>query len=72
MVNAAGSCWDQLTQALPDEQKEQIAQLILDRLAAGWGEIVIEFKYHHISMFHKGISIPPVRTSENNDQKEDG
>jgi hypothetical protein len=68
--DADNSGWDQLTQTLPDEQKEQLAQLILSRLAAGWGEIEIEFKYHHIFMFKEGITIPPKRTSENSDTKE--
>jgi hypothetical protein len=61
------NCWDQLTQSLPFEQKEQLAQLILARLAAGWGEIEIEFDEHHIKVFREVNSIRakrPVSKSE--------
>lgn len=56
MENATDS-WDELTATLPDEQKEQLAQLILSRLAAGWGEIEIEFDDHHIKVFRETHSI---------------
>ncbi len=64
MENAISNCWEQLEQMLPDNQKEQIAKLILDRLAVGWGDVVIEFKYHHISMLYKKESFPPAREEE--------
>jgi hypothetical protein len=68
--DAGSNCWDQLTQTLPDEQKEQLAQLILSRLAAGWGEIEIEFDNHHIKVFRDVNSIRAKRPSEENAKKE--
>ncbi len=64
VADAESNCWDQLTQSLPNEQKEQLAQLILSRLAAGWGEIVIEFDDHHIKVFREVNSIRARRPVE--------
>lgn len=69
MESATSSCWDQLSAALPTEQREQLAQLILARLAAGWGEIEIEFDDHHIKVFREVNSIRARRPTEENGKK---
>lgn len=61
MENASDSRWDQLTRTLPEEQREQLAQLILSRLVAGWGEVDIVFEDHHIKVFREVNSIRAVR-----------
>ena len=57
MVTNLDDSWDELTAVLPAEQREQLAQLILARLAAGWGEIDIDFEDHHIKVFRETHSI---------------
>jgi hypothetical protein len=64
LVKVVTTNWEQLSQLLPDEQKEQLAQLILSRLAAGWGSVEIEFKDYHIKAFHEVTSIPAKRPTE--------
>lgn len=60
MVDADSSSlcyWGRLEQVLTHEQKEQLAQLILERLATGWGGLELEFENHHIKAFLKIESV---------------
>jgi len=63
-----GPCnnWSQLSHVLPAEQMEQLAQLILDRLAVGWGSVTIEFKDGHIERFQETTSVPAMRSIKTN------
>jgi hypothetical protein len=45
---------------------EQLAQLILDRLAVGWGSVTIEFKDGHIERFQETTSVPAMRSIKTN------
>ena len=58
--SATVSCnvWEQLTAILPDEQRRQLAEILLRRLAEGWGTIEIEVQDHHIKVFREVTSIP--------------
>lgn len=47
-----------LAAVLPEAQQQQLVELILKRLAAGWGVLEIEFQDHHIKAFREVNSIP--------------
>jgi hypothetical protein len=66
MLPTPADHWQFLTQTLPTEQRQQLAELILLGLADGWGMVEIEFQDHHIKVFRKTNSIP-ARRSEIND-----
>jgi hypothetical protein len=53
--------WSLLARLLPAEQREQLAAIILARLAAGWGSVEIEFKDGHVERFREITSIPATR-----------
>ena len=52
------TAWDQLAQNLPDEQRQQLADLLLRRLDDGWGILEIEIKDHHVKEFREIIRTP--------------
>ena len=65
--------WEQLSQLLPNEQKEQLAQLILSRLAVGWGSVEIEVKDGHVKEFREVNKVPakrPIDGSSGKSEKE--
>jgi hypothetical protein len=69
LVKVITTNWEQLSQLLPNEQKEQLAQLILARLLAGWVSVEIEFKDHHIKAFREVNSIPAKRPTDGDSGK---
>lgn len=61
LVKVVTTNWEQLSQLLPNEQKEQLAQLILSRLAVGWGSVEIEVKDGHVKEFREVNKVPAKR-----------
>jgi hypothetical protein len=49
--------WAQLEQVLPAEQREQLAELLLGRIAHGWGIIKIVVQNHYVKEFRDEIGI---------------
>jgi len=50
---------------LPAEQREQLAAIILARLAAGWGSVEVIFRDGHIKEFRNVDTIPSVKPANN-------
>lgn len=42
------SKWEQLSQILPCEQREQLAQKLLARLGEGWGDVILVVERHRL------------------------
>ena len=57
--------WSQLSHVLPAEQREQLAAIILARLAAGWGSVEVIFRDGHIKEFRNVDTIPSVKPANN-------
>lgn len=66
--------WDQLTNTLPPEQREELAQSLLAAMAADcWSTVEIETRDHHLHalnvkcsrLFAKPVGRPPVRRPTN-------
>jgi hypothetical protein len=55
------SKWQQLTNILPLEVREQMADVLLERLGYGWGEVVLFVKDHYIAGYLDGREIRGVR-----------
>lgn len=63
MQQPNGSCnsWSQLESALTNEQREQLATLVLSRLKFGWGSIEIIIKDYHLKEFRDTHTIPAIK-----------
>lgn len=45
----ATSSWEKLTEILPEDQREELAEVLLEALAAAtWAEVKIETREHHL------------------------
>ncbi len=62
--------WEQLEAVAPGEQREQLAEMLLDRLAHGWGEVVIDVSDHHIKEFRDTKKLPAKRPRSGNGVQE--
>ena len=49
--------WAQLEQVLPAEQREQLAEILLGRIAHGWGAIEILVQDHYVKEFRVVIGL---------------
>jgi hypothetical protein len=55
--------WEDLTKVIPPEQRDQLAQLLAERYAEGYGVLEIHFAKHQIDLFYTGKSIKPARNA---------
>jgi hypothetical protein len=53
--------WEDLTKVIPPEQRDQLAQLLAERYAEGYGVLEIHFTKHQIDLFYTGKSVKPAR-----------
>ena len=56
--------WEQLEAVLTAGQREQLAELVLERLGTGWGMVEIKIRDHQIKEYLTGEVAPARRAEE--------
>lgn len=57
------TAWERLTVVLPEEQREQLAELLARRLGQGWGTLEIDIREHKIQEFREVVRTPARKQS---------